>query len=389
MSDLARLLQQYGYGQPNALAQDGESFDTSNVLAGMPRQNALAKALQTAGVPPRDEHGFLFSKVGGELKFNPYEAIKNFMSYRAPPGALSTSGDNTPIRNAADAAGWVGLSGMGLNWAGNKIASQGSKSIKAYHGSPYDFERFSADKIGTGEGAQAYGAGLYFAEHEPVARAYREALGGTEYLVNGERYSTDYPSHIAAMQVHRVGRERALEGLKRNAERLADIERRTGQKQPDASRYLEAANLIERGDVPQVSSSDIGRMYEVRINADRDKFLDWDAPLEKQSEAVRNLAKGLDPEWVDTGGRLYEELVRRGSDGTRNDRRAEVSAQMRKAGIPGIKYLDQGSRDAGQGTSNFVVFDPALIEILRKYGLIGAVGLGSAMNAANPDNQDQ
>ena len=119
MSDLARLLQQYGYGeQPNALARDGETFDTSNVLAGMPRPNALANALRVAGAPPRDEHGFLFSNVGGELKFNPYEAVKNFMGYRAPPGALSTSGDDAPVRNAAEVAGWLGASGLGLNFAG-------------------------------------------------------------------------------------------------------------------------------------------------------------------------------------------------------------------------------------------------------------------------------
>ena len=52
----------------------------------------------------------------------------------------------------------MGLTGPGL-------------AIKAYHGSPYDFERFDMSKIGTGEGAQAYGHGLYFAEnHEPMAR---------------------------------------------------------------------------------------------------------------------------------------------------------------------------------------------------------------------------
>ena len=41
--------------------------------------------------------------------------------------------------------------------------------IRAYHGSPYDFERFDLSKIGTGEGAQAYGHGLYFAENPAVA----------------------------------------------------------------------------------------------------------------------------------------------------------------------------------------------------------------------------
>src|SRR5690606_18965584 len=48
--------------------------------------------------------------------------------------------------------------------------------IRAYHGSPHDFDRFSMDKIGTGEGAQAYGHGLYFAEAEDVARSYRDGL---------------------------------------------------------------------------------------------------------------------------------------------------------------------------------------------------------------------
>jgi hypothetical protein len=41
---------------------------------------------------------------------------------------------------------------------------------------------------------------------------------------------------------------------------------------------------------------------------------------------------------------------------------------MRQAGIPGIKYLDGGSRNAGQGSSNFVVFDDGLLKILERNG---------------------
>ena len=48
--------------------------------------------------------------------------------------------------------------------------------ITAYHGSPHDFDQFDSSKIGTGEGAQAYGHGLYFAESEPVAKGYRDKL---------------------------------------------------------------------------------------------------------------------------------------------------------------------------------------------------------------------
>ena len=61
------------------------------------------------------------------------------------------------------------------------IAGAVQKVIKAYHGSPHDFERFSMDKIGTGEGAQAYGHGLYFADQPAVAQSYRDALSAAGF----------------------------------------------------------------------------------------------------------------------------------------------------------------------------------------------------------------
>ena len=58
--------------------------------------------------------------------------------------------------------------------------------FKAYHGSPYKFEEFDFSAIGTGEGAQAYGYGLYFAEAEDVARGYKEALTNPRIEVEGK-----------------------------------------------------------------------------------------------------------------------------------------------------------------------------------------------------------
>jgi hypothetical protein len=37
-------------------------------------------------------------------------------------------------------------------------------------------------------------------------------------------------------------------------------------------------------------------------------------------------------------------------------------------GIPGISYLDQGSRNVGEGTRNYVTFDDALVELLSRNG---------------------
>jgi hypothetical protein len=43
-----------------------------------------------------------------------------------------------------------------------------------------------------------------------------------------------------------------------------------------------------------------------------------------------------------------------------------ASQYLDSLGIKGIKYLDQGSRDAGKGTRNFVLFDPKIAKIIGK-----------------------
>lgn len=57
-------------------------------------------------------------------------------------------------------------------------------------------------------------------------------------------------------------------------------------------------------------------------------------------------------------------------------------------GIPGIQYLDAGSRGAGEGSRNIVAFDPSIIEILRKYGIAGltAGGAGALSQVKDSDN---
>ena len=55
-----------------------------------------------------------------------------------------------------------------------------------------------------------------------------------------------------------------------------------------------------------------------------------------------------------------------------------ATSALQRCGIPGIKYLDQGSRGAGQGTRNFVVFDEKLITILKKYGWVPGAALPAA-----------
>jgi hypothetical protein len=63
-----------------------------------------------------------------------------------------------------------------------RAAERVAEAIRAYHGTPHTFEaepgaplgRFQLDKIGTGEGAQTYGFGIYLAGHPQVAGTYRQ-----------------------------------------------------------------------------------------------------------------------------------------------------------------------------------------------------------------------
>ncbi len=55
-----------------------------------------------------------------------------------------------------------------------------------YHGSPYLFDAFTLAHIGSGEGGQAHGYGLYFALARMRAERYREMLAGHGYKVGGK-----------------------------------------------------------------------------------------------------------------------------------------------------------------------------------------------------------
>jgi hypothetical protein len=222
--------------------------------------------------------------------------------------------------------------------------------IRAYHGSPHDFDKFDLSKVGTGEGAQAFGHGLYFAENEGVAKSYRDALAGQK-LSDGSMFNDASPAHQAAAYVAGTkSKEEAIAAL------VDDIA--MSQRQHDgahAQRLMRAKGMLERGEpIPTLNN---GKMYEVSINASPDDFLDWDRPLSQQSEKVRGAASKA---WGIPIEQLHDELFARKVP-------ADISQKLRDEGVAGVRYLDQGSRTAGEGSSNYVAFDADLIEILRKY----------------------
>lgn len=57
-----------------------------------------------------------------------------------------------------------------------EFLSKVKMQVDAWHGSPHLFDKFTTEKIGTGEGAQAFGWGLYFTDVESIARNYSDQI---------------------------------------------------------------------------------------------------------------------------------------------------------------------------------------------------------------------
>jgi len=240
--------------------------------------------------------------------------------------------------------------------------------IIAYHGSPYSFDRFSSEHLNRGEGNQGYGQGLYFASHSPVSEWYRHQLASRRDPLL-QKYGLDSQDGAqVGMAVAQANGDAAA--VAADFRKYADDLRTNG---PDD---MATANMIKRAEGKAAYLEDAerskGHMYEVAIDARPEQFLDWDAPLAQQPEGIRNLFSkefGVPETARRQGGELHDQAVRE------RGMKATMEA-LKKAGVAGIKYLDQASRSMGKGTRNYVTFDDNMISILRKYGIIGIPAAG-------------
>ena len=210
--------------------------------------------------------------------------------------------------------------------------------MTAYHGSPYLFPRFDPKRIGTGEGNQVYGVGAgYTAEARPVA----------------EKYALDISNRDMANQ----GRLNAHANAKRLADLAGDPKYaaddvrfvlETNPDHPQKALLTKTLGYLESGSYKEPLKN-TGYLYKGDIPDEIiPKFLDYDAPLKNQSPEVQALAKSLGMDLEDLGGDLLGKV----------GKTVKGTLQMQDAGIKGIKYLDQGSRGKGKGTSNFIPFSP-------------------------------
>jgi hypothetical protein len=245
------------------------------------------------------------------------------------------------------------------------------QELITYHGTPHRFEptpanplgEFDASKIGTGEGAQMRGHGIYVAEARGTAEEYAKTLANRDMDNQGRLNAHANAQRLAA--------------LAGDPEYAADDIRFALSNEPDhPQKTLLQGTLafLESGDFAKPLETK-GSLYTADLPDEMiDRMLDWDKPLSEQAPEVQPILRemlkkakksfqGIDPDGNPIAGQVHHLYAQH-----RGGNAATVAEELRSLGIPGIKYLDQGSRDSGKGTRNFVVFpgEEKKVKILKR-----------------------
>lgn len=285
------------------------------------------------------------------------------------------------------------------------VKTGGMIPLEAWHGTPHNIQgKFDISKVGTGEGAQVYGHGMYFGEARGTGETYRKSLSGRTDL-------NEMPSDPAFIHAVDSFREAGypLEAIP--AEMKKAYKSATDKDIKLAIQATEKGNLY-KVDIPDKhipnmldwdkpfteQTPDVQKALEkLGISVDKKQLDEFDNALLKALESNENITLPKQPS-NPTGAEIYQRFISGSPEAT--------SAKLNELGIKGIRYLDEGSRGnykaqttykgepysdvlsfktksqlddfikekeaEGFGvktfpqTSNFVVFDPTDVKILEK-----------------------
>lgn len=319
-----------------------------------------------------------------------------------------------------------------------------------YHGSPHSFDKFSLDHVGSGEGQQAFGYGLYFTGSEEIAQWYAEMYGRTEEVKRGEiehyRAILEERSRKTAEAKKRMESKDAIEKEKQEIRddysRIRSGEERApvffGKVHPErtldeweqlsldgvedslkrayetALSYQQAAEQYLKKAEAMVAEGK--NLYTVDI-PDR-KYLKWDKPVPTGLAEKMFKRLGLDEDdrsdfmnyHSDSGRTLYDFLTNQfGNDENK------VREFLLSVGVAGVEYPAGEVAGKSKGkVHNFVLFDADKAKILdhillqtvsddqkkdvglalgvddaeRKYGIPKDQEVGQEAVAASDDDKD-
>ena len=299
--------------------------------------------------------------------------------------------------------------------AGNAVITEPGVtfSITALHASPHSFRKFSTDFMGKGEGAQAYGWGLYFAENPKVNRSYMNQFAQDKATWKFREVETGV---IEVMQRSLVGSflpKDALPEAKEDASDIAwsvlgdlvdaargsmtvldvvmelhdeiDTNRKYAETYPQVREKLEQLegfmlSLLDHLDEIEIRTG-MPSNYKVELNVEDSELLGWDyvdetvlallkdSPVEEVRYALERAERRADYRGENVSGKdVYQELFDAfwdGEDGTKQEAQKAASVSLLSSDIKGIRYADGYTRGKveEEQTYNYVIFDGNDIKI--------------------------
>ena len=261
----------------------------------------------------------------------------------------------------------------------------------AYHGTPHKFDNFSTEHIGSGEGAQAHGWGLYFAENKEVSEEYRKNLIEQNYIKNAKVNGRKIEKIPFGGYAYSDTKENVENTNGIVLELAISVLRKSNNDVKKAKEYLtsgEAADNYWATDIIEFLNNNTieldeseGQLFKVDIPED-DVMLDEDLPFSEQPKKVQEAIKQVCEDYVDNnklvdlnviaytnntsekykdnlaykeGKNIYNII----SDAFGGDKQA--SLLLNKYGIKGIKY--NGHQDG----ECYVVFDDKAVQVLNTF----------------------
>ena len=280
----------------------------------------------------------------------------------------------------------------------------------AWHGSPHDFDEFDLGAIGTGEGNQVHGWGLYFAKDKKVSDLYRRELSLIHDVDKGTLFKVDVPdtkTMIDEQQSLNVLSKETKQNLNAAINALPEQEKEVfineytnsplfnhyakkeiNELGSDFDRLDTEYNLLKDKYLDKYIEGDISTITQRAINRLAEKYnIDLKA-LKENPNSIKDIKNQLDTMWFnafteygmaskkykeiywgkykndfstllnDSGinGRDFYTALSKALGGAK-----QASEHLNKYGIKGITYVGE------QDGRCYVVFDDKAIKVIEKY----------------------
>ena len=280
----------------------------------------------------------------------------------------------------------------------------------AWHGSPHDFDEFDLGAIGSGEGNQVHGWGLYFAKDKKVSDLYRRELSLIHDVDKGTLFKVDVPdtkTMIDEQQSLNILSKETKQNLNAAINALPEQE-----KEVFINEYTNSPlfNHYAKKEIDELNSefNQLNDEYYLLKNKYLDKYLEGELntitqrnlnrfaekynidlkALKENPNSIKDIKNQLDTMWFNAfkengmAGKKYREVYWGKykndfstllNDGGINGRdfymalskalggAKQASEHLNEYGIKGITYI--GAQDG----RCYVVFDDKAIKVIEKY----------------------